>query len=284
MMPTDEHGGDPPLRAAPRGGWMTRHGHARAADGTRLAYQQVGDGRPLVLLAGQANDHTWWDSVRGDFHDTHRTITLDYRGTGASDKPDSPYSTRGFAEDVIAVLDELGVDRADVYGTSMGGRVAQWVAAAHPDRVRRLVLGCTSPGGAHAVERDNEVRRALAQPDRERSRAALIDMMYTPEWRATHPGPYRTLGDPTMPPHAIRGHLVASNEHDAWAVLPGISAVTLILHGDADVLAPVANAALLAERIPRAVTHVFAGARHAYFEECRPAAGELVRGFLTDRG
>ncbi len=53
---------------------------------------------------------------------------------------------------MIAVLDHLGVKRADAYGTSMGGRVTQWVAARHPDRVRRLVLGRTSPGGAHAVE------------------------------------------------------------------------------------------------------------------------------------
>ncbi|MEU6719330.1 alpha/beta fold hydrolase [Nonomuraea sp. NPDC046802] len=256
-----------------------QHGHARAADGARLAYQRRGDGRALVLLAGQANNHLWWERVRGDFHSTHSTITMDYRGTGASDKPDVPYSTQGFADDVIAVLDELGVERADVYGTSMGGRVAQWVAARHPHRVRRLVLGCTSPGGEHGVERTNDVRRALAGPG---AAEALADMMYTPKWRAANPGPYTTLGDPAMPPHAVRGHLRASNEHDAWQVLPRIAAPTLVLHGDDDVLAPVANAALLAERIPDATAHVFPGARHAYFEECRPLSSTLVAGFLTE--
>jgi pimeloyl-ACP methyl ester carboxylesterase len=64
---------------------------------------------------------------------------MDFRGTGASDAPDGSYSTRGFAEDVVAVLDALDVDRADVYGTSMGGRVAQWLAACHPGRVRHLI-------------------------------------------------------------------------------------------------------------------------------------------------
>ncbi|MEU1666852.1 alpha/beta fold hydrolase [Streptomyces sparsogenes] len=258
------------------------HTFARAADGTALACQRRGRGFPLLLLAGQANNHRWWDGIREDFHATHSTVTLDYRGTGASDKPEAGYSTPEFAEDVIAVLDHLGIERADVYGTSMGGRVAQWVAARHPGRVRRLVLGCTTPGGPHAVERDASVRRALAQPDPEAARQALIDLMYSPAWRAEHPGPYTTLGDPAMPPHARRGHLLASNRHDAWDVLPTISAPTLVLHGDQDRMAPPDNLALLAARIPGARTHLFAGARHAYFEECRPEASALVSAFLAD--
>lgn len=253
---------------------------AHAQDGTALAYQRQGDGPPLVLLAGQANNHHWWDAVRADFHATHSTITVDYRGTGASDKPEHGYSTRQFADDVIAVLDALGIERADVYGTSMGGRVAQWIAIDHPGRVRRLVLGCTSPGGAHGVERDAAVRRALAQPDPAAVRQALIDLMYTPDWRAGHPGPYTTLGDPGMLPHARRGHLLASNQHDAWDALPGISAPTLILHGDQDRLTPADNLPLLAARIPDARTRLFPGARHAYFEECRTEASALVSDFL----
>ncbi|MFI0820094.1 alpha/beta fold hydrolase [Streptomyces sp. NPDC021098] len=255
-------------------------GFAHTDDGVAVAYQHRGSGPPLVLLAGQANNHHWWDGIREDFHGTHSTITLDCRGTGASDKPRSGYSTERFAEDVVAVLDAAGVERADVYGTSMGGRIAQWVAARHPERVRRLVLGCTSPGGPRAVERDASVRRALAQPDPDAARQALIDLMYSPGWLAGHPGPYRTLGDPHMPAHARRGHLTASNGHDAWDALPSIGAPTLLLHGDQDRLTPPDNLPLLAARIPDARTHLFPGARHAYFEECREAAGALVRDFL----
>ncbi|MFC7730090.1 alpha/beta fold hydrolase [Actinomadura keratinilytica] len=104
--------------------------------------------------------------------------------------------------------------------------------------------------------------------------------MYTPAWRAAHPGPYTTLGDPRMPPHARRGHLQASNRHDAWDALPRITAPTLILHGDQDRLTPAANVPLLASRIPNARTHIFPGARHAYFQECRSQAGPLVADFL----
>lgn len=254
--------------------------YARSPDGARIAYQVEGDGAALVLLAGQANNHHWWDLVRDDFHPTRSTITLDYRGTGESDKPDEPHSTQGFAEDVIAVLDELGVDRADVYGTSMGGRVAQWLAVRYPHRVRTLILGCTSPGGRHAIERDDTVRRSLAGSDPVAAKKALLELMYTPAWLADHPGPHHTLGDPDMPAHSRRRHLLASNQHDAWNVLPGIKAPTLVLHGGDDVLNPVANASLLAERIPGARLRVIHGARHAYFEEFRTVASPLVLDFL----
>lgn len=255
-----------------------RQGWATAGDGTAIAYQRDGAGRPLVLLAGQSNDHTWWGRVRGDFG--RATITVDHRGTGASGKPDTPYSTRGFAEDVVAVLDEVGVDDVDLYGTSMGGRVAQWLAALHPDRVRRLVLGCTSPGGPHAVERSRAVRKALAQVDKGKRQEALLDLMYTPSWRAANPGPYRVLGSPAMPPHALRLHFLASEAHDAWDALPGITAPTLVLHGSDDLMTPVDNAALLVDRIPDARAHVFPGARHAYFDECRSEASPMVVDFL----
>lgn len=261
--------------------------HATTTEGIRIAYQARGEESPLVssvplvLLAGQANNHHWWDRIRDDFHAGRRTVTLDYRGTGHSDKPDEPYSTEGFADDVVAVLDDLGIERADVYGTSMGGRVAQWLAIRHPHRVRALVLGCTSPGGRHAVERDDAVRRALARPG-PAARQALLELMYTPSWLAGHAGPYHTLGDPAMPVHARRRHLTASERHDAWEALPGISAPTLVVHGSDDALNPAANAPLLAARIPGARLRLIPGARHGYFEEFRTMASTLVMDFLGE--
>lgn len=258
----------------------SRTGYAEAADGTRIAYQVEGSGPPLLLLAGQANNHHWWDGVREDFTPSRTTITLDYRGTGLSDKPETPYSTDRFAQDAIAALDDLGVGAADVYGTSMGGRTAQILAAEAPERVRRLILGCTSPGGRRGFERDDAVRRSLAQFDREAARRALAELMYTPAWLAGHPGPHQTMGDPDMPDHARRLHLLASARHDAWDRLPAIRARTLVLHGTDDVFNPTANAPLLAERIPDAHVELIDGARHAYFEEFREIAGKLVLEFL----
>ncbi|MFI0737579.1 alpha/beta fold hydrolase [Streptomyces sp. NPDC021100] len=254
--------------------------HAITADGTRIAYQVRGSGAPLVLLAGQANSHHWWDAVRSDFHPARSTITLDHRGTGDSDKPERPYSTEEFADDVAAVLDDLGIGRADVYGTSMGGRVAQWVAIRHPHRVRRLVLGCTSPG-VRGVAAGEAVRTALADPDPAAVERTLLDLMYTPGWRAAHPGPYAVLGDPAMPGHARRRHRLASARHDTWDALPRVTAPTLVVHGTDDLFNPTENAHLLAGRIPDARTHLVRGGRHAYFEEFRAETSPLVLDFLT---
>ena len=219
------------------------------------------------------------------FAGNFRTVTLDWRGTGRSDKPDDDsYSTRGFAADVVAILDHAGAGRVAVYGTSMGGRVAQWLAADQPERVGALVLGCTSPGAAHGIERSAAVRRSLAQTDPEAAHRALLELMYSPAWLATHPGPYHTVGDPDMPSHARRRHLAASASHDSWAVLPSITAPTLVVHGTEDVFNPVANAPLLANRIPGARLELISGARHAYFEEYREVASPLVLGFLAQCG
>lgn len=256
--------------------------YATAQDSTRLFYDVRGHGEDvLVLLAGQASNHHWWDLVRPDFDRRFRTVAFDYRGTGDSDRPDAVYSTRGFAEDVVAILDHLEVVRAHVYGTSMGGRVAQWLAVDHPDRIHRLVLGCTSPGSPHGVERDPAIDRRLADPDPEVARAVLSDLMYSPAYLAAHPGPHHTLGDPTMPAHARRRHRIASARHDSWDALPGITASTLVLHGTDDVFNPAENAPLLAERIPNARVHLFPGARHAYFEETRDQASPTVIEFLA---
>jgi 3-oxoadipate enol-lactonase len=259
--------------------------YALTADHVALHYEVHGRGeRTLVLLAGQANSRHWWDAVLPDFSGNFRTVTLDWRGTGESDKPDDDsYSTRGFAADVVAVLDDAGAGRVAVYGTSMGGRVAQWLAADHPDRVGALVLGCTSPGAPHGIERSAAVRRSLAQPDPAAARRALLELMYSPAWLATNPGPYHTLGDPHMPSYARRRHLAASASHDSWAVLPAITAPTLVVHGTEDVFNPVANAPLLANRIPGARLELISGARHAYFEERRDVASPLVVGFLAGR-
>ena len=259
---------------------MRTHGTVRTADGTEVAYQLDGPGPPLLLLAGQANNHHWWDAVRADLL-AYRTLSLDWRGTGDSEDGPGDFTTRTLAADVVALLDQLGIETLDVYGTSMGGRVAQWLAVDHPGRVRRLVLGCTTPGGPRAVERSQDVRRRLAVADPVAAREAVADLMYTPGWRATHPGPYATLGDPAISPLSARRHLRASARHDAYDVLPRIAAPTLVLHGTDDEFAPVVNARLIADRIPDATLRLFEGARHAYFEECRPEASQVVLEFLA---
>jgi pimeloyl-ACP methyl ester carboxylesterase len=256
-----------------------------AADGFPLEVQVGGpaDAPPLLLLQGQANSHEWWRRTRGGFEDRFRTVTFDYRGTGGSRGPVGAWTTAGFAADAARILDALGITAAAVYGTSMGGRIAQFLAAGQPTLVSALILACTTPGGPHAEERGNDIRRSLAHPDPRHRRQTLFDLFYTPAW--PHPPEDSTLlGDPTMTGAEAAAHLRASARHDAWEQLPAIKAPTLVLHGSDDLMAPVGNAELLASRIPGAEVVIHQGGRHGFFEEFADVVTPAVREFLGVSG
>ncbi|HET9622304.1 MAG TPA: alpha/beta fold hydrolase [Kofleriaceae bacterium] len=257
---------------------MTRF--ATAGDGTRLAYEVIGAGPPLLLIAGQASDRHVWDLVRDDFAAAYRVITFDHRGTGESDKPDAPYSTRGFADDAIAVLDAAGAPRAHVYGISMGGRIGQWLAVGHAARLGALVLGCTTPGNAHGVRRPRKVDPVLASG----VPARMLPFLVSEAWHRAHPELLALLeaaGGDRTPAFARRLHFLASEAHDVWDQLPAVTTPTLVIHGDADQVNVAANAHLLAERIPGAELHLIPGGLHYYFVEHPPHASDVVLGFLA---
>lgn len=252
---------------------------ATAADGTRLYYDVRGDGEPLLLISGQANDHHQWELIRPGLAEHFRTIVFDHRGTGVSDKPKSGYSTSGFAADAVAVLDAAGVDRAHVYGHSMGGRTAQWFGIEHPDRLASLILGATTPGDRHGIARSEHATRLLTSSPARRDRRAFMELMYTPSWIDAHPEVLVSRVD-ELPGHARLGHFAASQGHDAWERLPEIVAPALVLHGDDDELNPVGNAELLASRIPKSTVRLIDGARHGYHDEFAAEATAAVVDFL----
>ena len=237
-------------------------------DGARLQVQTGGpsEGLVLVLLQGQANSHDWWTGLRCRYEERFRTITMDYRGTGTTHSPAGDLTTGLLAEDVVSVLNALDVDQAHVYGTSMGGRVAQMLAGRHPTRVLSLALACTSPGGKHAIEPNNDVRPALAASDPSARAAAMVELFYTPDW-GTDPMQSHLLGDPTMTAADRRRHLKMSVHHDAWDLLPKIQCPTLVLHGKQDRITPSVNAEVIADAIPDAQLHFHSTGRHGFFDE-----------------
>ncbi|HEY6540569.1 MAG TPA: alpha/beta fold hydrolase [Ktedonobacteraceae bacterium] len=259
--------------------------YATASDGVRLYYEEIGQGEPLLLINGQGGDHTGWDGVRDDFAARYHVIVFDHRGTGQSDKPtEPPYSTRGFAQDVISILDHLNIPRAHAYGISMGGRICQWLGIEHADHVGALVLGCTTPGNAHGVRRPAEVDAVMANrpADPREAMTTMLNTIYTPDWIAAHPEVItQALQTPQIPAYAQRLHYLASEGHDSWDLLPTIKAPTLVIHGSDDRVNPTANAYLLAERIPGAELYIVEGGRHGYFVEFREEASRVVNDFLA---
>lgn len=256
-------------------------------DGTAIAYEVHGSGEPLLLVAGQASDQGMWQPVLEDFAARHTAIVWDHRGTGASDKPKSPpYSTQGFAADAIALLDHLGIPKAHAYGISMGGRIVQWLGISHPDRVGALVLGATTPGNAHGVARAADVDGRMAQrpEDPEDLLRFWADVLVSPAYQRAHPEYLDRMREQLahpIPGYAQRMHYLASEDHNAWDRLPEITAPTLVIHGDEDLVNMTANAPLLADRIPGARLHLVKGGRHGYFVEFRDESSAVVLDFLA---
>ena len=120
-------------------------------------------------------------------------IYFDNRGTGLSDKPAGPYSISDMAEDASALMRGIGLERARVYGISMGGMIAQELALRHPEQVAKLVLGCTTPGGPDAVRGSDEALQGLVAAsklmatDPDAGIEQLLPLLFTPEFVVAHP-------------------------------------------------------------------------------------------------
>jgi pimeloyl-ACP methyl ester carboxylesterase len=255
--------------------------YAQACDGAQLWFDVAGtEGPPVLLIAGNACDHRTWDDVVPALAQHHRVVRYDHRGTGQSDACVPPaWSTRDFARDAAAVLDAAGFARAHVYGHSMGGRVAQWFGVDFQPRTTTLVLGATAPGGVHGVSRPAHATAAMTGNDA----AALARMCYPDGWVERHLDAVRAAAPNPRTPEAFAAHMAASTSHDAWAVLPDITAPTLVIHGAEDTLTLPANGKLLAERIRGAHLCVIDGARHVYWAG-RPEVNDTVLGFFRARG
>lgn len=258
-------------------------------NGASIYFEDSGDGVPLLLVSGQGSDHTGWDGTRDDFTAAgFRTITWDHRGTGASDKPREPaYSIIGFAADAVALLDHLGIAKAHAYGISMGGRICQRLAIDHHERMGAVVLGCTTPGNLHGVRRPPEVDAHMANrpADPEEAMLFLASELVSLEWMAANPeyiARTRQRYANPIPGYAQKLHYAASEGHEAWAELPGITNPVLVIHGDNDRINVTANGYLLAGRIPGAELAIIPGGRHGFFIEFREEASARVIRFLEE--
>jgi pimeloyl-ACP methyl ester carboxylesterase len=185
------------------------------------------------------------------------------------------------------VLDACGHRTAHVIGASLGGMIAQRFAIEHADRVRSLVLLCTTPGSVHAARAADDVMRALVQGGEDPSEVYRRNawFLYGTETRERHPE--RIEEDlversriPTTPT-GFYGQLQAAMAHDVWDDLPSIRVPTLVVHGDADLLVPTENGRLIASRIPGADLVLLPGAGHMLQADSGHALRDAVLDFLA---
>lgn len=107
---------------------------------THLYYKEKGKGKPLILLHGNGEDSSYFESQMDYFSQTRRVIAVDTRGHGRSPRGTAPFTIRQFAEDLREFMEEMGSERADLLGFSDGGNIALIFALRYPERVDRLIL------------------------------------------------------------------------------------------------------------------------------------------------
>ncbi len=251
----------------------------------KIAWERRGQGSPLVLIHGLGYARWGWEPVADALAENHEIVLLDNRGIGGSDAPAGAYNATEMAGDVLGVLDEAGIDKTHVVGTSLGGMVAQELALAAPERLDKLVLVCTTPGGRSAAPMPGKTVRLLARAPTLKREVAMRKFVEN----ALAPDPadgiverileHRTATD--QPLSAWLSQAAAGMTFDAWDRLPDLKIPTLVLHGTADVVVDPRNSELLAERIPDARLELFPGCGHLLFWEEPERFVEVVEGFLS---
>jgi pimeloyl-ACP methyl ester carboxylesterase len=258
------------------------------SDGVRLAYEELGEGDPLLFVQGLGYDRHGFGPLPHLLAEDFHVVVFDNRGVGESDVPAGPYSVPMLAADAIAVLDAAGIESAYVLGVSLGGFIAQELALTYPERVLKLVLCATAPGSvppSHpmpargvdafsrfpAMEREAGLRLMVENSLGDhgvRERPELVEEIYR----------YRIERAPTLAGWQAQAYAGAT--FDAYERIPEISKSTLVIQGGGDTVIDARNAELLVERIPDARLELIPERGHLVLWQEGEALAPVVREFL----
>ena len=253
----------------------------------KIAYETRGSGAPLVLVHGLAYDRFGWGRLPELLADHFRVVLIDNRGVGESDVPPGPYTVAEMAADVVGVLDELGLDRTNLFGVSLGGYIAQELTLSDPERVEKLILCSTAPGGPNAVPMPRRTQEVFATyPTMEREAGLRMFVENSLGERGVRDLPdlveeifQSRLGHaPTV--EAWAAQATAGARFDAYDRIGSIETPTLVIHGGADVVVDPRNAELLGGLLPNARVEIVPDRGHLLIWEDSQRVAELVTEFL----
>lgn len=266
-------------------------------NGVRLWYEESGAGEPVLQIHGAGFGHFNFATATPVLSRRFRVIDYDMRGYGQSDKPIQRYDMELWADDAVGLLDHLGVDRAHVHGTSMGGMVAQALAARHPDRVHRLVLNCSAAkldrAGRLTFRGWMDVARALGCGSRTLAELiavqALSRSFLDGESGAAAVDMIQDILERSNRVEVFCRACQAMIDMDLRPLAAKITAPTLVIGGDEDVMTPWevgpdgAGQAFLARNIEGAVRHVIRGSGHSTLFDGTEENCRVVADFLAGR-
>jgi pimeloyl-ACP methyl ester carboxylesterase len=259
-------------------------------DGRPVAVQEYGEGEPLLIINGTSQSLGFWAPAAAVYGERYRVITCDLRGLGGTERGTGPMTVRSLAEDALALLDALGIERAHVLGYSLGSAVTQELALAAPERIASAVLLCTwaRPDGFQRA-----LIAGLAHPwrtgDMEVALTALgvafsPGLLADPEWPAMVEQMLPLFPSTEAQIAAVVEQWDADMAHDTLDRLHGLTTPTLVIAGEQDLLTPHWHGRQVAEAIPGARFELFTGpgSSHALGDERAAEVLPLVLGFLAE--
>jgi pimeloyl-ACP methyl ester carboxylesterase len=261
-------------------------------DGLTINYDVQGDGEALLLVPYLSADHACYAFQLPAYTEHFSCIALDLPGTGESDKPPGPYSTDGYADQVAAFLDAIGVERAHVAGVSLGAAIGMHLAARHPERVRSLSLHSAWDVSDRYLTTVVEMWRTLASSLPTVADAVIqgiFPLCFTPEMYVERPEFVDSLADfvrgrPTQRLDAFLAQSDAALTHDASAVLGDINTPTLITVGSHDLVCSPRFAERINSRIGGSELVVFDRLSHAGLHEDPETFNRTTLDFLLRQG
>jgi len=275
----------------PSAGWTWFDGRmpTAALRGIEIYYERDGSGPSLLVLNGSGSSIDTSTALLAPFRARFDVLVLDQRGLGRTSVPDAIPSMADYAADALALADHVGWGTFRVVGLSFGGMVAQELTVTAPERVERLGLVSTSPGGPdHASYPLHELAALPAQERLERGRL-LLDRRFTDDWLAIHDTD-RVIAEMLVERAARRStpaqqrgealQMEARGHHDVVDRLHLITGPVLVACGRYDGIAPVANGAAIAARVPGAELQIYEGG-HVIFLFQDPTALPAVLDFLA---
>lgn len=241
-------------------------------------------GAPVLVLTGSLGTNlSMWDPQARALAHRFRVLRVDIRGHGRSPVPPGPYTLAELGGDLVALLDRLQIERANLCGLSIGAMISLWVAAHAPGRVDRLIACCTSarfaPEAAAAYrERAARVRAEGLEPIAD----GVLARWFTPAFAAHQPQTVAALraGLVATPPEGYAGCCEALADLDLHPALPAVQAPTLVLAGEEDQATPPEHGRAIAEAIPGAELKLVPGAAHLASVERAELVCALILRFL----
>lgn len=252
-----------------------------------LYAERSGTGARLLFISGTGGDLRNKPSVfSSPLGPRFEILAYDQRGLGRSAVPDGPYSMADYADDAAGLLKEVGWGSCLVMGVSFGGMVAQELTIRFPELVQRLVLACTSSGGAGGASIPFTELEQLEGEARVVRQLELMDTRWNPERRRTHQAEWQMMVEAMMAygrdddPSSGRAQgsvlqLEARSHHDTWDRLGHFSCPTLICAGRYDGIAPPENSERMASQIPGAALDFFEGG-HPFLWQDRRAFDRII--------